>query len=254
MEPYEDRSPLQLWVEGIAGEVKAIPRVLLPRAPRRFCIFGQGRTGSTLLTTSLDSHPDIRCLDEILRRPRIAPEVHVDLQSRGREIAFGFHLKPYHLTRFQRRQDIGAFLRYLADDGWTLVHLTRRDTVAQAFSVYHARRHGWHHRADDGENAGPLIQVDPEQFVRKVQKRREWLVREYEALKGLDVFSVCYEEHLLRPGPREARLRALLHHLGLPEAPLQSPLKKSVRGSPWDLMANPDEVRGALRRAGISAN
>ena len=252
MEAYENRGPARLWAEGLVGELKSFRRAVLPRPPRRFCIFAQGRTGSTLLTSLLDSHPDIRCEDEILRRPRLAPLRFLDRESRGREAAFGFHLKPYHLTRFQRAPDPGVFLRRLADEGWSFVHLTRVDIVAHVFSTVYAKRHGWHRRDAARADAEDPIEVDPARFVRKAEKRRRWLECERAALEGLPAFPISYEDDLVDPVAREARLRALLGELGLAWAPLSTPLRKSVGRSPWELMANPDAVRTALRRAGIA--
>lgn len=250
MEAYENRSPMRLWLEGLTGEAVSFTRLHLPRTRTRFCIFGQGRTGSTLLTTLLDSHPDIRCEDELLRRPRLKPLLYLDRVSRGTEAAFGFHLKPYHLTRFQRVTDLGGFLRRLTEADWTLVHLTRRDVIAHAFSSFHARKHGWHHRTSDARET-TLIEIDPERFVQKVKKRLAWREREAAALEGLEVFPFCYENHLLDPAVRGPALAALVRHLGLREVPLSTPLRKSVRGSPWDVVANPDAVREALLRAGV---
>lgn len=253
MERYEDRGPARLWIEGLTGELLSLKRAHLPVPAKRFCIFAQGRTGSTLLTTLLDSHPDIRCEDEILRRPRLMPLRYLDRASRGPQQAFGFHLKPYHLTRFQRVSDLGAFLTALHQDGWRFVHLTRGDLVAHVFSTFYARRHGWHRRSDPPTTPVDFIEVDAERFVRKLARRRDWLAREREALTGLKPFPISYEDDLLHARAREEKLAALLDWLGLPDAPLSTPLKKSVRASPWELMANPDEVRAALRRAGLDA-
>jgi LPS sulfotransferase NodH len=253
MEAYENTNPARLWAEGLGGELRSMRRLPMPQTERRFCIFAQGRSGSTLLTTLLDSHPEIRCEGELLRRPRLLPLRYVERQSRGPEPVFGFHLKPYHLTRFQRVTDIGAFLRRLADDGWRFVHLTRRDVVAHAFSNVHAKRHGWHRRDDTGHVDVPRIAIDPERFVKRVQDRLDWHEREVEALAGLPSFPISYEDDLSDAARREPRLRALLAELGVPWRQLSSPLRKSVRRPVWELMANPDEVRSALQRAGINA-
>ena len=70
--------------EGYAGAVwiAARTRLVAQRLVRRFVIFAQGRTGSTLLTSSLDSHPEIRCADEILGRPRGDPKAYVENRAR----------------------------------------------------------------------------------------------------------------------------------------------------------------------------
>lgn len=251
MEAYENRGPLRLWAEGLAGELATLRRLRHPRARTRFCIFGQGRSGSTLMTTLLNSHPEIRCEDELLRRPRLRAPGYLDCASRGPEPAFGFHLKPYHLTRFQRIDDLGGFLRGLSAAGWRIVHLVRRDVIAHAFSSDYAHHHGWHRRnGGDGPEPGSIA-VDPAAFVRRVRKRQDWRAREMAALAGLDPFTVVYEDHLSLPEAREMRLGELQSWLGVGRHGLVSPLRKSVRGSPWESMRNPDEVRAALCAEGL---
>lgn len=72
-EAYERRPYFRRLIKGARQELKFALRARHPDPPRKFVIFAQGRSGSTLLTSTLDSHPDIHCDDEILIVPRAFP-------------------------------------------------------------------------------------------------------------------------------------------------------------------------------------
>jgi LPS sulfotransferase NodH len=231
-----------------------LPRRLGRPSEIRFCIFAQGRTGSTLLTSLLDSHPEVRCRDEILRRPRLFPLAFACNMARGTgRRAFGFHVKIYQLTVHQRVEEPGRFLRSLTERSWRLVHLTRRDPIAHAFSNVYARHvRRMHFDGEGARHEDSLIWVDPADFVRRVRDRLRFDEAERRALAMLEPFRLVYEDDLVDPYRRALRLGELQDWLGLVPRPLQSDLTPSVRRSPWELMANADAVRAALSNGGYA--
>jgi fatty acid/phospholipid biosynthesis enzyme len=64
-ESYEQRPIGSMILKGLRNELKMAGYRLNPSPSTRFVIFAQGRTGSTLLTSTLDTHPQITCNDEI---------------------------------------------------------------------------------------------------------------------------------------------------------------------------------------------
>ena len=82
-EAYEHRPIGRMIRAGLRNELKTARHALRPRPPVRFVIFAQGRTGSTLLTSTLDTHPQIACRDEILGLPRAMPRRFVETAARG---------------------------------------------------------------------------------------------------------------------------------------------------------------------------
>ena len=72
------------------------------RPSTRFVIFAQGRTGSSLLRSLLNAHPEVRTEGEILGRPVIDPvrfvERHATVSSPP---VFGFKVKIYQLSDIQ---------------------------------------------------------------------------------------------------------------------------------------------------------
>ena len=195
-------------------------------------------------------------LAELTRKERLLLTLrYVDDYSRQtRAYAFGFHVKCYQIQRFAADMDQNTFLRALSDSGWSLIYLRRADVVAHAFSGEFARHAGrFHFYQTDRRDGHERLQVDADGFVRRVQRRLQWQEIERQALNGLAHFSLTYEDDLLVPEIRSERLQALLDWLSIPCAELTTEMVRSVRGSPWELMTNPNEVKSALEDSGLGS-
>jgi hypothetical protein len=253
-ERYDERSRLRLLVDGVGREAMALAWRRRPAPPVRFVIYASGRTGSTLLTSSLDSHPRIRCADEILNRPLLDPVGYCDAHSRRDAAeAFGCHVKPeQHLMRLHGYDQPGSFLAALAGQGWRVVHLIRRDGLAHSISLQVARRTRiWHRRGEARDEPLPRFSLDVGETVRRVAKRQARIEAQRRAVAPFDPFRLSYEDDLLEPDRRQARLADLQRWLGIEVAPLSSPLRKSAPRDPWSLIENAEEVRAALAAAGL---
>lgn len=249
---YEEKPPARIWAGGLYREARSrIWRHAVPRL--RFVIIAKGRTGSTLLTTSLDSHPDLICADEILNRPQIDALRYADRYARRvRSDGFGFHIKPDQIIRVQGFRDLTTFARRMAESGWKIVHLQRRDVVAQYVSVLRGlQSREWHRSTSKRPGSTPKLHVDVDDFLSRIQKRRAGFGRERAALSGVDTFHLVYEDDLRRPEDRTRRLEALQSWLGLPVRALESPLRKIADRDPLDVLANAEAVRAALIREGL---
>lgn len=255
LERYGKKTWLQLTAEGYAGAIWTAGRARLSarRPVERFVIFAQGRTGSTLLTSSLDSHPAIRCADEILDRPRGDPKAYVENRARicGHS-AFGFHVKCYQLSRIHGIDDWRTFLSGLSDDGWKIVYLWRENVVRHVVSGFFAQEGGrYHYRGT--ERRPKRIRIDPVRFSNWIDQRVELLERERRALQGLSHYELCYERDLAEPTRREQALAELQRYLRIEPAPLSSPLKRSVDRPLPELIENLDELEHHLDGTGRAA-
>ena len=103
----------------------------------RFCIFAQGRSGSTLLTTLLDQHPHIKCEGEVLANS-VGNAHHFiqgkSIQYSSKKLAWGFKVKHHQLTKHQKI-DPQTFLKKLSQEGWKVIYLRRENIVLQALST-----------------------------------------------------------------------------------------------------------------------
>ena len=102
----------------------------------RFVIFGQGRSGSTLLDSLLDSHPAVTSCDELLRTRARYPWSRLEWFERklpASQKAFGFHLKPWHVNRVQEL-DLDEFTDELIERDFRFIHLKRENWFLKSLS------------------------------------------------------------------------------------------------------------------------
>lgn len=222
--------------------------------PVRFLILGQGRTGSTLLTNLLDSHPDVVCLGEILSRRRHGRIRHVEAYLRGaarRHHAtrcFGFKVKPYELT--DQGIDVGTFLRGMADAGWLLVHLERENVVRHAVSTVMRDLRGFPHvvRGSDAEadERDRQYVLSPQLVLDAARGRADQLRQERAAFAGLSHHLVSYERDLASEGSHQAVADRLFAALGVTPAPVSSRTSRLTNDDLSDKIENFGDLLAAV--------
>lgn len=250
---------------------------------KRFVVLGTQRTGTTLVRTSLDSHPDIRCHGEVFvvgrwperftrRKPYTEPDGYwayrrASLPARlasflqpdrtvarflddlyaGNESAIGFKLM---LTEAQR---FPAAVRYLKANRVAAIHVLRRNLLDVMISRRMARTTGVYHRhadttpASDGRPArAPLrLTLDTGRLLRDLEAIAEEDRRWQElAYDQLPFMRVYYEDFV---ASRDARSKELLDFLGVAPRPLSSPLRKVVESDWRQVVVNPQGVEAVLR-------
>lgn len=218
------------------------------RPGRCFVVYGLGRTGSELLVSLLDSHPEVRCEGEILEQPVRDGTRYLRgrarLAARRGVTAYGMKLL-VHQSR-DRHGDNGV-LHGVRAAGWQVVHLRRRNLLRHALSFIDVER-GQPHVAVGATNRFESITVEPEYLLA--------------GIVGLEAAAKVIAGHL-EPGPdlelvyeddlgteaRQAETSAMLFEwLGLPAS---SASTRFVRRTPKrleDAIANYDEVAKLIRQ------
>ncbi len=110
---------------------------------KRFFIFGQRRTGSTLLVSLLNSHPDIRCYSELFYPGRW----NVHIRRFLKPLAFRYpllYLDGVCRTSFRpivgfklmthQNEELGNLMRQLIERGWRVIAVRRHDIVQRVLS------------------------------------------------------------------------------------------------------------------------
>jgi len=224
---------------------RAVP--MLPRPERRFVIFAQGRSGSTLLTDILNSHPRIYCADEILTWPHRYPLAWANACSIGhRGDTYGFKVKIYQLTQAQRMDDPGVFLRRLHDDGWQLIHLQRHNILRQALSAMVAAQRDMYHLAA-GAQGPQAVKIDVDDLLWRTEERARFLAAEDSAMGGIPHLKLSYESDLLQPEAQQHTGARVFEWLGLEPAAITVRLRKIVPEDLNKVVVNYDEAERAIR-------
>lgn len=220
------------------------------RTPRtRFVILSGGRSGSTLLVELLDSHPEIRCEDELLHYPLFAPLVYVDRRSSmARKPVYGFKLLDYQLRQVQTRipEPLG-FVRQLVEAGYRVLYLERRNPLRMALSNILARQRGQYHvRSASALRPGtltvPLEDVD--RWLRAIEVQRE---TQAHLLQGVPYLHLVYETDLLPGDAQQATVDRVSRYLGVEPRAVRARLQRITPARIRDFVENHDALAGHLR-------
>lgn len=254
----------------------------MPTTRTRFVVLCGGRTGSTWVTTSLDSHPQVGCFGELLERGAHRQRV----PPRGRQDYLWFNTfmdeegpggvrRPQLWNRYLRdlyapRPDvasIGFKLLYTQarEHAWALpmlaarrvavIHLIRTNPFDIVLSKLMAEaRGGPKHRSVGEDPENPRIAVETEALVKRVrfEERKIRIGRGAVKALAMPVVELRYEDLLEDAGGEFDRVLAWM---GLP------PMGEALRGStqrlneqPYeDTITNFGQVSDVLGRAGYGA-
>ncbi|GGY55206.1 hypothetical protein [Parvularcula lutaonensis] len=233
---------------GFAFEAAAWRHRAKPLPDLRFLIVAQGRTGSTFLTSSLNSHPQLVCADEILDRPMLLPRAYAENRARGAGgLGFGFHTKPMdHLVRMQREQDVRRFLSAMHGDGWKIIHLCRAHHLAHLISLQVARENRVYHVTESKQLRKKTVSLDPDKITRRVAGRADAMAWERRLLEDIPHLALEYGRDIKSPEVQDQTLLRIQNFLGIEPMPTSTPLKKAVTKPLSDTVENWPEVERAL--------
>ena len=225
-----------------------------------FVIVADLRTGSTLLSTSLNNHPRVRCYGELFH-PDTFPDNQLDEGDRfcltGREVVReAFAANGAAAAGFRAM----IFLPMPSDPPWAdswdalrdredlrVIYLVRRDELAQYASIAIAEQMRiWHPSPDDPvlrpENR-PTIAIDPQELRDWSRQRAALLQQRREHLRDKPSLDLTYET-LVSEWP--AVIRAVQDFLGVEPVALQPAKQKQERRPLSEVVTNYDELRATV--------
>ena len=244
------------------------PESKVPILPRdKFFILCQYRTGSSLLASLLNSHPDLYCDGELFNAKKrkndlvIFPRFYVHRQVKKAVKAeqpqyYGFDLKIQQIIELYKRHHLIRkdrnsikIVKKLHQNGWKIIHLRRENIVKQAISNLVAqKRQRWVYRNDQDKqlNSGAVV-LDPDclwQTLRWIQ----WSTRvENRALADLSYQEVIYEQGLLDASMHQKTADQVFAYLGLPSAMVETSLVRASSDQLSDSVKNFDEIQAVLQ-------
>ncbi|NQT91769.1 MAG: hypothetical protein HQ559_03335 [Lentisphaerae bacterium] len=248
---------LGIFVRSRVKELRAYRRVLggkyeLPE--KRFVLFGHYRTGSTLLTTLLNSHPEIECENEILLKSVqylccrvLSPWQYVNGRAAGcpPNRVYGANLKLYQLKHLYSRHLNGspeAFMRRLHDNGWKIIYVRRLSIFRQSISNQVARsRQKWHER-EEYAIGDRSFRIDPKALLRGMRWNAMAREAEEQLMATLPHVPVVYERDLLHAEDHQGTLDRIFEFLRLPSAPVSTTMVRVGADSLESYIENYDDI------------
>ncbi len=218
----------------------------------KFVVFGQGRSGSTLLKQLLDSHPLIKCEGELLNEKDGYLTRHF-----LRRIVYKFPLQAFNLRAFISNIECYGFtllfyqyyppetiLQKLYKNGWKIIHLTRSDAFRQTISHFVARETKLWHRTHSGESrVEEMIRLDPAEFNFWMNRLLRNKHSEEKIFRRLPHFMINYEADLKDKKNWQPVCNNIFEYLSLPHAPVRASLKKTYTIPYSRIVENYDELK-----------
>lgn len=259
--------PGRLSLRGVWTEARVWGSSLLSptnRDVKKFLIISRARSGSTLLTQLLNSHPDVHCARELLAKRVFFPERYLNrLAQKSTATAYGMKLLSYQMVQVQRLKDPVRFLTGLEQRGFRFIHL-ERDTFAQTVSLMIAQTKKLFHQ-NDGSKAGvgrhlseeeerkaqAPVQIDIEDFIRRLEWNDMLLEYERYCLKKFAHLTVSYEADLQDQTVHQPMADRVFDWIGVPPVPVTGRLKKILPSDSRQVLANYDDLTAQMRQQGL---
>jgi LPS sulfotransferase NodH len=218
--------------------------------PIRFVVLCTARTGSELLVSLLDSHPQVKCDSQILADEVLFPRRFIE----GRAVraryegarAYGFKLHVNEITDVQRLGDAEKYLRSLLRRGDKIYRLRRRNLLKQVLSFARATQSIYHLTVGAAHpRAGPL-ELDPADVLAGliVTERLERLADH--VLAGLTHTTLVYEDDLADLPSQQRTLDRMFEEMGVSRFEVHPAIVPTSPARIRDAVSNYDAVAAVI--------
>jgi LPS sulfotransferase NodH len=236
-----------------------------------FVIISTQRSGSTLLRTSLDSHPQIRCLGEVfLPTYKQEHSYYEYLKSKGTSKTSAFlrrstfvyehldHLYGGYTTNAvgfkvmydqvgYHRYGFPMVLRYIRRNNVQVIHLVRENSLNTCISKQFARATRNYHT--DDKKAQTAMAIDIPKLIREIRSVEKGKSRWRSILERDRCLELSYEDFV---DNKQTASRRVLDFLEVDNSvQLISPLKKVLTAPLTESVLNYPELKSALMESGF---
>jgi LPS sulfotransferase NodH len=225
----------------------------------KFIIYAQGRTGSTLLVNSLNSHPLIFCEREILMDKNLPFDHQVanyQKMLRGKSSIFrsrvyGFKVKIYQLTEQHDIKCPVSFLEYAHNNGWKILYLYRENVFEHVLSNCVAEELGQYHfsKKSNKVNYSKLkLNLDCDSLISRMNERVQYKKDEELSMGDIPHMTIKYEDLSTNI---QSVCSTIYNYLGIENYKTYTEIQKTNTKRYSDLIVNIDEVIKKLREANL---
>ncbi|MGH7884529.1 MAG: hypothetical protein ACRENO_02400, partial [Thermodesulfobacteriota bacterium] len=203
----------------------------------KFIIFAHYRTGSSLLSSLLNSHPDITCERELFLQfiyLKYKKVLFPNLIIRDRLIncktnTYGFILRLDQLEKILLRFD-GVpkdFLRNLSDNGWKIIHLKRKNYLKQSISNITSKIRGQSHDTFEKPLDKTTVYIDPNRLINTISWMERTAAKEDIILNEFAHLKIIYEDDLLHSDSHQNTMNKIFDYLELNKASVETTFKRT---------------------------
>lgn len=220
----------------------------------RVVILAQGRTGSTLLESLLDSTGHFCTNGELLNSKTCEiffPAQYINgLSKKDSDKNFIFHVKTYQLTRDRKKPvDPVSFMEKLYNEGFKVIYLKRTNIIKHSLSNVVAEHRGYYHKFND-KKEDLQVSIDCSSFAENVLERVQFSQEEATVLSNIKYYEVEYEEDLENADLHQKTINKILDYLSLERKNATTKHRKINTLPMKDLISNYDEFVDCIKEHG----
>lgn len=224
-----------------------------PQPPeKKFLLFAYGRSGSELLRSLINSHPDIYCDEEIfLDRKALFPQRYLSNRAKiPQKKIYGYKAKlPQLELQYRDHEKLKA--TFLTKE-FQIIYLRRKNFLRQALSVIIGiQRNKWHD-TKAAPLSGKKFHVDCNELLERIRWIEIYENKEKEMLRGLDYLFIHYEEDLLDPQNHQKTLNKIFHFLRVDPVPVDTAYVRTSTKNLSDYIENYEEVVDVINNSKYS--
>ena len=219
---------------------------------RKFIVLSQHRSGSALLVSLLNSHPDIHCESILFYYRKMLPMSYLACRSRmSPKNVFGFKLMPNHIG-YQGYKDAKQFILNVHQSGYSIIKLSRHNLLNSALSLLYAQKRGkyYYNRLERAQGL-PKLTLDPSELLQKIDWLEQLATLQNQITETIPHLALVYEDDLENPTDQQTTVDRITQYLELPNVQVQSDIARITVTDHSEYIANFDEVLATLRDTGV---
>jgi len=228
---------------------------------KKFLIYTRGRTGSTVLTDLLNSHPEMFCDYEIFNTlnngsPVRYPLKYIDSCSKratlNKKSVYGFKVKVEQLKNEHNYKNINGLFKSLIEKGWKIIYLNRTNIFYLTISGMISNQSNIFHMKKAEELELKKINIDCQLLLGIMNYYEELDRLEEESLKSLHHIRLNYEEDLLDNSKHQSTSNKVFEYIGIENFPVNTKLKKIIPENLENIILNYGEVYNFVSKTKFS--
>jgi len=209
-------------------------------APSRFLVLCTSRTGSELLVSLLNAHPEVVCDSEILAHEVLFPRRFIEGRAvrarRDGARAYGFKLQINQLHDVQRLGDPREYLAGLHTRGAKIYRLRRHNLLKQVLSFARAKWSVTHIARGETHPLPDKVTADPASLIAGLVHTESLERTADDLLLGIPHTTLFYEDDLADRPSQQRTVSRIFDELGV----------SAFETEPVLLATSPRRLRDAL--------
>lgn len=219
---------------------------------KKFIVIASGRTGSNLLISYLNSHPNIEAKGELFRdlEGSTCKEVWDDFYNNKPKIIEMAGCKIFYYHPFHTK-DKSVWEFILKDRDIKIIHLVRENKLRTYLSLEIANKtDSWSRKNKKNISLNKKqVEINFDEFLDRLNKIEQYEKEARSKFKNHSFLEISYEQLV---NDKEDTMKRVFDLLDLEERELKSNYKKQNKEKVSDLILNYDEFIGKLKKSKFS--